>query len=123
MSQPVILADVLPDRAPLDPNEKRIAHLDLKTTDPIARCVEREMKQRGLGTVSNMLHIILYERYQMQQQTGRPCRHPVVEYLDRAKQAAEEKARDGRIELHEIPDIERPLAMAQNELWNGPEAA
>ncbi len=125
MKQQVTLEAVLTPRprASLDPNEKRIALLRVRTTDPIGECLRREMEARGLRTVSNMLHTILLERYQIRAQSGLPCPHPILSALESARQAAAEALADGAIQLHETPAIQKPIVQAEQFLWNPPEAA
>ncbi len=125
MKQQVTLEAVLTPhpRAPLDPHEKRVAILRVRTTDPIGECLRQEMEARGLRTVSNMLHTLLLERYQVRAESGLPRPHPIVAALDCARQAAEEALADGAIELHETPGIQIPIVQAEEYLWNPPEAA
>lgn len=115
-----------PPREALDPHEKRVARLHCRTTDPIVDCLVSEMRARGLCTVSNMLHLLLLERYQKQALTGLPCRpdHPLLASLDEARTAAEAALVDGVVELHETPAIQGPIVQAERCLWEkDPEAA
>ncbi len=126
MKQQVTLEAVLTPRSrpPLDPKEKRLSVLRVRTSPSIDELVVEEMRERGLRTVSNTVHTILLERYQTRRQSGLPCPpHPIVAALDSARQAAAEALADGAIELHETPAIQKPIVQAEQYLWNPLEAA
>ena len=103
----------------IDPGEKRLAYVRLRTSPTIADLLFREMRERGFRTTSTAVHIILLQHFQRKLQKGpRDPHHPILDDLEEAHNAAIEKLADGRLDLEDIPEIQKPLARAQNAMWN-----